>query len=136
MQTFIFFGISPIIFLLFLISCNSTKKPVKKVDTVETEKIDSAVQKEVEPEPVKVKEKPKAPKKSIWENVYVNLRKTPCSGDCPVYEAAVLKDGTVIYKGIESVLVKGKRTFKLSDEAFEKLKQMFAKKLSNKKFSK
>ncbi len=113
------------IFILFvLVSCNSTKKPVK-VEKKDTKEVDS-IKKEVT-EPIKViKEVPKTPKKDT-RNIFIDLRKTACSGDCPVYEATVLKDGTVIYKGIKSVLVKGKKKFKLTDEAFEKLKQMFAK---------
>ncbi len=114
----------PIFILFVLVSCNSTKKSVNKEDTVNTEEIDSSIKKEIETVPIKVI--PKIPKKDT-RNIFISLKKTACSGDCPVYEATVFKDGMVIYKGIKSVLVKGKQEFKLTDEAFEKLKQMFAK---------
>ncbi|WBX74993.1 DUF6438 domain-containing protein [Tenacibaculum ovolyticum] len=62
------------------------------------------------------------------ENTLINIKKTPCSGDCAVYELSIDKQGNVIYNGIKYVLKEGKHEFKLSDKEFEKLNTMFSPK--------
>ncbi len=57
----------------------------------------------------------------------VTLRKTPCYGHCPEFNVSITKKGNVTYRGIKNVLVKGKRTFKLTDNQFTKLKKMLDK---------
>ncbi|PKH51634.1 hypothetical protein CXF68_13500 [Tenacibaculum sp. Bg11-29] len=64
----------------------------------------------------------------IEENTLVSIKKTPCSGDCAVYELSIDKQGNVIYKGIKYVLKEGKHEFKLSEKEFEKLNTMFSAK--------
>lgn len=62
------------------------------------------------------------------ENTLINIKKTPCSGDCAVYELSIDKQGNVIYNGIKYVLKEGKHEFKLSEKEFEKLNTMFSPK--------
>ena len=62
--------------------------------------------------------------KEEYENRLLSMRKTPCFGDCPVYELSIDKDGNVTYNGIQYVNEKGKHEFKLSDEQFNKLTKM------------
>jgi hypothetical protein len=65
--------------------------------------------------------------KNIAENTFVSVRKTHCSGDCPVYDVILLKDRTIIFNGIEGVLTKGKQEFIISENKMKKLKEMFDK---------
>jgi hypothetical protein len=65
--------------------------------------------------------------KHIAENMYVKISKTHCSGDCPVYDVVLFKDGKVLFNGIENVLVKGKQEFKISTKKMKKIKEMFQK---------
>ncbi|WP_272148766.1 DUF6438 domain-containing protein [Tenacibaculum aiptasiae] len=62
--------------------------------------------------------------KEEYENRLLSMRKTPCFGDCPVYELSIDKDGNVTYNGIQYVNEKGKHEFKLSEEQFNKLTKM------------
>lgn len=62
--------------------------------------------------------------KKEYENRLLSIRKTPCFGDCPVYELYIDKEGNVIYNGIQYVTEEGKREFKLSDEELKKLTEM------------
>lgn len=62
------------------------------------------------------------------EQSFLEFRKTPCFGDCPVYEISINKNGKVQYNGIDYVLIKGKQEFQLTDEQFSTLKEKLAKK--------
>ncbi len=59
------------------------------------------------------------------ENTLISIRKTPCFGDCAVYDIRIDKEGNVTYNGIQYVLKKGKHEFKLSDKEFKKLNTLF-----------
>ncbi|MDD7914221.1 DUF6438 domain-containing protein [Polaribacter ponticola] len=72
--------------------------------------------------------------KYITENTIVKLRKTHCHGLCAVYDVIFLKDGKVIFNGIENVLVKGNKEFKITKRQIEKLNCLF-KKTSFKNYS-
>ncbi|APG64330.1 hypothetical protein LPB136_02620 [Tenacibaculum todarodis] len=61
------------------------------------------------------------------ETTFVSLRKTQCYGHCPVFDVKIDKQGNVFYNGIKYVLVKGKKSFKLTDKQFSKLKNMLGK---------
>ncbi len=65
--------------------------------------------------------------KYIAENTFVKLRKTHCSGDCPVYDVVFFKDGKVIFNGIENVLIKGKQEFTITKKQHKKMLEMFGK---------
>lgn len=65
--------------------------------------------------------------KYIAENTFVKLRKTHCSGDCPVYDVTFFKDGKVVFNGIENVLITGKQEFTVTEKQLKKLIQMFGK---------
>ncbi|MEO9569969.1 MAG: DUF6438 domain-containing protein [Polaribacter sp.] len=65
--------------------------------------------------------------KNIAENTYVKVSKTHCSGDCAVYDVILFKDGSLIFNGIENVLIKGKQEFIISEVKMKKLKKMFEK---------
>ena len=65
--------------------------------------------------------------KYFAENTFIKVSKSHCSGDCPVYDAVLLKDGKVIFNGIENVLVKGKQEFTISENKMKKIKEMFEK---------
>ena len=62
--------------------------------------------------------------KKEYENRLLSIRKTPCFGDCPVYDLNIDKEGNVIYNGIQYVIEEGKREFKLSDVELKKLTEM------------
>lgn len=55
-------------------------------------------------------------------NNYFTMRKSPCFGDCPVYEVTIDKDGNVVFNGKDYTLFKGKEEFKLTDKEFNTLK--------------
>lgn len=65
--------------------------------------------------------------KYIAENTFVKLRKTHCSGVFPVYDAIFLKNGNVIFNGIENVLVTGSKEFTMTKQQQEKIVKMFDK---------
>ena len=65
--------------------------------------------------------------KDISENTFLKIRKTHCSGHCTVYDATLLKDGRVIFNGIENVLIKGKQEFTISKTRMKKLQETFSK---------
>ncbi len=65
--------------------------------------------------------------KDISENTFLKIRKTHCSGHCAVYDATLLKDGRVIFNGIENVLIKGKQEFTISKTRMKKLQETFSK---------
>lgn len=62
------------------------------------------------------------------EKSFLDFRKTPCFGDCPVYEVSINKDGKIYYNGINYVLIKGKKEFQLTEKQFSTLKEKLAKK--------
>ncbi|QXP72420.1 hypothetical protein H0I31_01580 [Tenacibaculum sp. AHE15PA] len=105
-----------LLFALTIITCSVPKKELKK-DSKPIEKeiiVEKTIDKtkKLESEPIK-------------ENNLVNIRKTPCFGDCAVYNVTIDKKGNVTFNGIEYVLEKGIHTFKLSDKDFKKLNDMF-----------
>ena len=65
--------------------------------------------------------------KYLSENTFAKIRKSQCSGDCPVYELILFKDGKVIYNGIENVLVSGKQEFTISESKLKKIQDKFKK---------
>lgn len=66
--------------------------------------------------------------KTIYENKLISIKKTPCFGDCPVYQIFIDKEGNVVFNGIEYVLKKGKHEFKLTEKQLKKVSEMLAKK--------
>lgn len=62
------------------------------------------------------------------ENTLVAIRKTKCMGDCPSYSVYIDKEGNVSYDGIEFVLEKGNKEFKLSDKELSNIKDILKKK--------
>ena len=65
--------------------------------------------------------------KDIAENTFVKVRKTHCSGDCPVFDAIFFKNGKVIFNGIENVPTKGITEFTLTEKQLKKVKESFLK---------
>ena len=61
------------------------------------------------------------------ENTFLRIRKTKCSGDCSVFEATILKNGTLFFNGIDNVPNKGKIEIMLKEKYFNKLKEKFSK---------
>ena len=59
--------------------------------------------------------------------VLVALERTACFGTCPIYEVAVLSDGTTRFKGERHVKVTEPVETKLEPAALEKLKAAFEK---------
>lgn len=66
--------------------------------------------------------------KEDFENRLISIRKTPCFGDCPVYEVTISKDGKVTYNGINFVNEKGVKEFQLSEKELKKLNEKLSKK--------
>ncbi|WP_440069525.1 DUF6438 domain-containing protein [Tenacibaculum discolor] len=62
------------------------------------------------------------------KNNLLRIIKTPCFGDCPVYSVSIDKEGNVLYKGIEYVLVKGTQKFTLSEKQLQELNNKLNKK--------
>lgn len=65
------------------------------------------------------------------KNTLVRLRKTPCFGDCPIYEMTIDKEGNVVFNGIKYVSEVGKKTFVLTEEELKTINE----KLNSKDFS-
>ncbi|MEE9407801.1 MAG: DUF6438 domain-containing protein [Polaribacter sp.] len=65
--------------------------------------------------------------KYIAENTFVKIRKTHCSGDCPVFDVIFFNDGKVIFNGIENVPLKGINEFTLTEKQLKKVKNIFSK---------
>lgn len=68
--------------------------------------------------------------KSIKEeatNTFVKISKTPCLGECAVYDATFLNDGTLLFNGIKNTLVSGPQKVNISDETMKKIKEKFNK---------
>lgn len=61
------------------------------------------------------------------ENTFVKLRKTHCSGVCPVYDVVFYKNGKVVFNGIDNVLFKGKQEFTITKKQQDNLIKMFSK---------
>lgn len=64
--------------------------------------------------------------KYIAENTFVKIRKTHCSGDCPVFDITFFKDGKVIFNGIENVPIKGIKEFTLTENQLKKATDLFS----------
>jgi hypothetical protein len=65
--------------------------------------------------------------KNIAKNTFVKIRKTHCSGDCPVFDMIVFNDGKVLFNGIENIPFKGIKEFILTKKQLKKLKDYFSK---------
>jgi hypothetical protein len=65
--------------------------------------------------------------KSNADKIFVKINKNQCSGDCPVYDLVVLKDGKVLFNGIKNVLILGKQEFTISDIKMKNIKDTFEK---------
>ncbi|QTE23478.1 DUF6438 domain-containing protein [Polaribacter cellanae] len=61
------------------------------------------------------------------KNRLVSVLKTPCFGDCPVFEVTFFKDGNVVFLGKEYTLVKGIYKFKLKEQQLKELSNLFEK---------
>lgn len=46
--------------------------------------------------------------------ILITIERTACFGSCPVYSAQIYTDGLVIYKGKDSVRVKGQKRYRIS----------------------
>lgn len=55
------------------------------------------------------------------DRVVLQIRKTPCYGTCPVYEALLYQSGRVLYKGEEHVPEEGDFEMRLSPQTIEHL---------------
>ncbi|MGB1042463.1 MAG: DUF6438 domain-containing protein [Tenacibaculum sp.] len=58
------------------------------------------------------------------ENTLISITKTPCFGDCAVYDVAIDKEGNVSFNGIQYVLKEGNHSFKLSNKELKKLTKL------------
>jgi Domain of unknown function (DUF6438) len=61
------------------------------------------------------------PAVSDWNSVRIRLSRTRCYGACPVYSVEIHGDGTVLYKGVAFVGVKGEKAGSISKEAVKQL---------------
>ncbi|MBA6155511.1 hypothetical protein H3Z83_03100 [Tenacibaculum sp. S7007] len=66
--------------------------------------------------------------KKDYENRLISIKKTPCFGDCDVYDVSIDKEGNVIYNGIQYVLKTGKHKFKLTEKQLKKINDMLSEK--------
>lgn len=65
--------------------------------------------------------------KYIAENTFVKIRKTHCSGDCPIFDVIFFKDGKVTFNGIANIPSKGIKEFTLTEKQQKKVKEIFSK---------
>lgn len=65
--------------------------------------------------------------KNEIKNTLVALRKTPCFGNCSVFNIRIDKEGRAYYNGIKHVIIQGKREFKLTKVEFKILKEKLSK---------
>ena len=59
-------------------------------------------------------------------DVLLTYSKSRCLGKCPVYNVKILKDGMLVYTGVDWVKQKGNVIVKLSAEELAELRQMMA----------
>ncbi|WP_299061125.1 DUF6438 domain-containing protein [uncultured Polaribacter sp.] len=65
--------------------------------------------------------------KQLSEDTFVQVSKTSCFGDCPVYDVTLLKNRTVLFNGIKNVLMHGKHEFEISASKMKRVEEMFKK---------
>jgi hypothetical protein len=51
----------------------------------------------------------------------IQLERTMCFGECPVYKVEIISDGTILYNGEMFVEKKGKHTWQIDEATIEKL---------------
>lgn len=61
--------------------------------------------------------------KNIKENAVLYYGKTPCLGECPVFDMYIYNDGKVIYKGFQNVVLKGEHKFSISKNHINEIKK-------------
>lgn len=59
--------------------------------------------------------------------VFITIERTSCFGSCPAYSAQIYTDGTVIYKGVDSVKITGEKQYKIPRERIKRLLEAFEK---------
>jgi len=97
--------------ILFLFACTTSPKKEKSTEVKE-------------PNIIKVKKVDLIEIKDIVDNTLIAIKKEPCSGDCPEFEAKITKDSILKYKGINNVSVLGEHQLKLSKEQYNTLKEL------------
>jgi hypothetical protein len=60
-----------------------------------------------------------------WNSLRITLRRGVCFGTCPAYSVEIDGDGTVIFKGISFVAVKGRRVAQISVQDVHNLFEKF-----------
>lgn len=63
--------------------------------------------------------------KKISNPVLITVETGNCLVGCPIYSAQIYSDGTVIYKGVDSVKVIGRKRYKISKDTVKKLTAEF-----------
>ena len=61
--------------------------------------------------------------KNIKENALLYYGKTPCLGECPVFDMYIYNDGKVIYNGFQNVVLKGEHKFSISKNHINEIKK-------------
>ena len=61
--------------------------------------------------------------KNIKENALLSYGKTPCLGECPVFDMYIYNDGKVIYNGFQNVVLKGEHKFSISKNHINEIKK-------------
>ncbi|MCK4750259.1 MAG: hypothetical protein KAT15_24550, partial [Bacteroidales bacterium] len=59
------------------------------------------------------------------ENILIEMEKTPCYGQCPVYSIQIDQMGNGLFKGVENTELVGLYSFHLHDDELIHLKSMF-----------
>ena len=63
--------------------------------------------------------------KNSDSKILITIEREVCFGSCPAYTARVSDDGTVGYKGIDFVKVKGKKRYKIPKDKVQELVKAF-----------
>jgi len=69
---------------------------------------------------------PSAPaQRRLDSEIVITIERGACFGSCPIYSAQIYSDGTVIYKGVDFVKIKGKRRHRISKDRVNQLIKAF-----------
>lgn len=65
------------------------------------------------------------PKTIAEEDLLIEMKRTPCYGNCPVYTLKIDKNGKGLFEGVENVEKIGKFSFSLRHDELQELEKTF-----------
>lgn len=110
--------------MIVFVACKTTKE--QEASSAPEKSIESA-KVVVLTEPVKIdigNLQMEAAKRASEDSLVMNIKRTPCYGQCPVYTADIYKSGLVVYDGKRFVTNEGLHTATMSKDDLEQIKKM------------